>query len=66
LQKSLEVTKNVLIFATSKIHPGGTKKDIAADIKRHFLCRRSRENKTLTAPRGVWDNHPKGFHLDEP
>jgi len=37
LQKSLVVTKNVLIFATSKIHSGGTKKDIAADIS-GFFC----------------------------
>jgi hypothetical protein len=37
LQKSLVVTKNVLIFATSKIRQGGTIKGIAANIKRHFF-----------------------------
>ena len=60
----------MLIFATSKIHPGGTKKDIAADISGIFLCQRSREKKkSPTAPRGRSSEHakaPKGFHLDEP
>jgi hypothetical protein len=46
------------------------KENIAANIKRHFLCQRSREKKkSPTAPRGRSSEHakaPEGFHLNEP